>query len=72
MAATKPIEWQDDSDAFTLVGDPSWTNYVVSVDVELAKPGVLELIGRAGVQKRPQSHQEGYSFQVSDTGAWTL
>ncbi len=72
MAATKPIEWQDDSDAFTLVGDPSWTNYVVSVDAELAKPGVLELIGRAGVQKRPQSHQEGYYFQVSDTGAWTL
>ncbi len=60
MAATKPIECQDDSDAFTLVGDPSWTNYVVSVDAELAKPGVLELIGRAGVQKRPQSHQEGY------------
>jgi hypothetical protein len=72
MAATKPIEWQDDSDAFTLVGDPLWTNYVVSVDAELAKPGVLELIGRAGLQKRPQSHQEGYYFQVSDTGAWTL
>ncbi len=44
----------------------------MSVDAELAKPGVLELIGRAGVQKRPQSHQEGYYFQVSDTGAWTL
>ena len=32
MAATKPIEWQDNSDAFTLLGDPSWTNYAVSVE----------------------------------------
>ena len=72
MAAIKPIEWQDDSDAFTLLGDPSWTNYTVSVDAELAKPGVIEIIGRAGTQKRPQSHQQGYILQVSDIGAWTL
>ena len=61
-----------DSDAFTLLGDPSWTNYTVSVDAELAKPGVIELIGRAGIQKRPQSHQQGYYFQIADTGAWTI
>ena len=72
MAPTKPIEWQDNSDAFTLLGDPSWTNYTVSVDAELAKPGTLELIGRAGIQTRPQSHQQGYYFQISDKGAWTL
>ncbi|MGW5353558.1 NPCBM/NEW2 domain-containing protein, partial [Streptomyces sp. NPDC004031] len=72
MAATKPIEWQDDSDAFTLVGDPTWTDYSFTSDVELAKPGTVELIGRAGTQNRPQSHQQGYYFQISDTGAWTL
>ena len=72
MAAIKPIEWQDNSDAFTLLGDPSWKNYAASVDVELVKPGVVELIGRAGTQKRPQSHQQGYYFQISDTGAWTI
>jgi hypothetical protein len=72
MAPTKPIEWQDDSDAFTLIGDPSWTNYTVSVDAELAKPGTLELIGRAAFQKRPQSHQQGYFLQIADTGVWTL
>ncbi|GAA5179363.1 hypothetical protein GCM10023322_09120 [Rugosimonospora acidiphila] len=72
MAPTKPIEWQQDSDAFTLVGDPSWTDYTVSTDVELAKQGTVELIGRAGTQSRPQSHQQGYYFQISDTGAWTL
>ncbi len=72
MAPIKPINWQDDSDAFTLLGDPSWTNYTVSVDAELAKPGTLELIGRADIQKRPQSHQQGYYLQIADTGAWTL
>jgi hypothetical protein len=30
------------------------------------------LIGRAGTQKRPQSHQEGYYFQMSDAGAWAI
>ncbi len=72
MAPIKPIEWQDDSDAFTLVGDSSWSDYTVSVDAELAKPGTVELIGRAAIQKRPQSHQQGYFLQVADTGAWTL
>lgn len=72
MAPIKPIEWQDNSDAFTLVGDPAWSNYTANVDAELAKPGNLLLIGRAGTQKRPQSHQQGYYFQISDTGAWTI
>jgi len=72
MAPTKPINWQQDSDAFTLVGDPTWTDYQVQTRVELAKSGTVELIGRAGKQNRPQSHQQGYYFQVSDTGAWTL
>jgi hypothetical protein len=72
MASVKPIEWQDDSDAFTLLGDPSWEDYTVSVDAILTKPGEVELIGRAGTQRRPQSHQQGYFFRVSDTGAWSL
>lgn len=72
MAPIKPILWQDDSDAFALVGDPSWTNYTVATDVELAKPGTVEVIGRAGTQNRPQSHQQGYYFQISDNGAWTM
>jgi hypothetical protein len=42
------------------------------VDAEVTKSGTLELIGHAGTQKRPQSHQQGYYFQISNTGAWTL
>ena len=72
MAPMKPIEWQQNSDAYTLLGDPSWTNYAVNVDAELVKPGALVLIGRAGTQKRPQANQQGYYFQISNTGAWTI
>ncbi|HEY4023402.1 MAG TPA: NPCBM/NEW2 domain-containing protein, partial [Pseudonocardiaceae bacterium] len=72
MLPIKPIEWQQDSDAFTLIGDPSWTNYSAKVDVEMTKPGTVELMGRAGTQNRPQSDQQGYYFQVSNTGSWTL
>ncbi len=72
MAPVKPIEWQDDSDAFTLVGDTAWTDYTLQADTELAAPGTVELIGRAGTQNRPQSHQQGYFFQISDTGAWNI
>jgi hypothetical protein len=72
MAPITPIEWQQDSDAFALVGDPTWTNYKVQTSVELAKPGTVELIGRAGTQTRPQSHQQGYYFQISNTGSWKL
>ncbi|MEW2397151.1 NPCBM/NEW2 domain-containing protein [Streptomyces sp. NPDC046862] len=72
MAAEKPIEWQDDSDAFALLGDVTWRDYTVSSDVYLARRGTVELIGRAGEQQRPQSHQAGYFLRVSDTGAWSI
>ncbi|SEO90679.1 NPCBM/NEW2 domain-containing protein [Actinacidiphila rubida] len=72
MAAQKPIEWQDDSDAFALIGDTSWTDYTVTSDVYLEQPGTVELLGRAGQQQRPQSHQAGYFLRVADTGHWSI
>ena len=72
MAAQQPIEWQDDSDAFALLGDTDWKDYTVSSDVYLEQPGTVELIGRAGDQQRPQSHQAGYFLRVGDTGAWSI
>jgi O-glycosyl hydrolase len=72
VAPVRPIEWQDDSDAYALVGDTAWTNYTVSVDVDLQQAGTVKLIGRAGTQSRPQSRQAGYEFRIGDNGAWTL
>ncbi|MEV4133234.1 ricin-type beta-trefoil lectin domain protein [Dactylosporangium sp. NPDC049742] len=72
VAPTRPINWQDDSDAFTLAGDPSWSNYTVSLDVNLQQAGTVTLLGRAGVQKRPQRNQSAYQLRIGDTGAWSI
>ncbi|BBA95606.1 putative galactocerebrosidase [Actinacidiphila reveromycinica] len=72
MAPVRPIEWQDDSDAFSLVGDPTWTDYTVRAEVDLRQAGTAELLGRAGTQNRPQSHQAAYALRVGDGGAWSL
>ncbi|MBM9434884.1 ricin-type beta-trefoil lectin domain protein [Streptomyces bryophytorum] len=72
VAPVKPIEWQDDSDAFTLAGDPAWSDYTVSTDVEMQQAGTVTLLGRAGTQNRPQSHQAAYQLRLSNTGAWSI
>ena len=55
-----PIEWQNDSDAFALLGDTRWANYTVSSDVYLNQAGTVELYGRANTQQRPQGDQAAY------------
>ncbi|MFJ4411066.1 ricin-type beta-trefoil lectin domain protein [Streptomyces sp. NPDC088910] len=72
VAPVKPIEWQEDSDAFTLVGDTTWSNYTAGVDVNLQQAGSVTLLGRAGTQSRPQSHQAAYQLRLSNTGAWSI
>jgi hypothetical protein len=72
MDPIRPILWQDDSDAFSMIGDTHWANYTVTADVRLATPGTAELAGRLNIQSRPQGNQNGYWFRVSDTGAWSL
>ncbi|MFJ6465548.1 ricin-type beta-trefoil lectin domain protein [Streptomyces sp. NPDC091387] len=72
MAPVKPIEWQDDSDAYSLIGDTSWTNYTVSSDVLLSSAGTTELLGRANTQARPQSHMNAYYLRIRDTGKWWI
>ncbi len=67
-----PIEWQNDSDAYALLGDTSWANYTVSSDVYLNQAGTVELYGRANTQQRPQSHQNAYLFRASSGGAWSI
>jgi Glycosyl hydrolase family 59/Ricin-type beta-trefoil lectin domain len=72
MAPIIPIEWQNDSDAFALVGDTTWSNYTVSTDVDLEQAGTAEIYGRANTQDRPQSDQAAYLLRVSNTGAWSI
>jgi O-glycosyl hydrolase len=72
VAPVRPINWQDDSDAFGLVGDTSWSNYTVSTDVNMQQPGTVTLLGRANTQLRPQYKQAAYQLRISNTGAWSI
>ncbi len=72
VAPVKPIEWQDDSDAYGLIGDTGWSNYTVSVDVDLQQSGTVTVLGRAGTQNRPQSHQAAYELRIGDNGGWSI
>jgi hypothetical protein len=72
VAPQRPINWQDDSDAYTLIGDPSWTNYTVSVDVNMQQAGTVTLLGRANTQSRPQNRQAAYQLRIANTGAWSI
>ncbi|MEU6405122.1 ricin-type beta-trefoil lectin domain protein [Streptomyces sp. NPDC046985] len=72
VAPVRPIEWQDDSDAFSLLGDPTWSDYTVKADADLQQAGTVKLLGRVGTQNRPQSHQAAYEFQIADSGAWSI
>ncbi|MFF5075459.1 ricin-type beta-trefoil lectin domain protein [Actinoplanes sp. NPDC000266] len=72
VAPTRPINWQDDSDAYGLIGDTTWSNYTVSTDVSMRQAGTVTLLGRANTQLRPQNRQAAYQLRVSDTGAWSI
>jgi O-glycosyl hydrolase len=72
VAPVQPINWQDDSDAYTLIGDPSWANYTVSTDVNMQQAGTVTLLGRANTQLRPQNRQAAYQLRINNTGAWSI
>ncbi len=72
VTPVQPINWQDDSDAFTLAGDSSWSNYTVTTDVNMQQAGTVTLLGRAGTQLRPQNRQAAYELRISDAGNWSI
>jgi len=74
VITTPPIAWHSASPTppITVVGDPNWTNYKVSVDVLLEKAGYVELIGNLTAQVRLGGAAVGYHLRITNTGAWTL
>jgi hypothetical protein len=74
MSPQAPITWDPLSDPHALLGDLSWSNYTVSSDVMLEKPGYAELIGRATSQGYwdTATGLDAYHFRVSDTGSWSI
>jgi hypothetical protein len=68
-----PIPWLNKPmEPFTIMGDPQWTNYTVSIDVLLGKSGYTELLGR--INQQPMNWRyasaRGYHLKVQSSGKW--
>ncbi|KAA2250966.1 galactosylceramidase [Solihabitans fulvus] len=73
MAPISPINWDNGSDPYTLVGDLGWTDYTVTSDVLLEQPGAVQLMGRVTTQHPfAVAGIDAYYLQASDTGAWSI
>jgi hypothetical protein len=69
-----PIGWGSaaEPDPVTVVGDPSWTDYRVSVDALLQHSGSADLVGRIVAQNQRGGGVQGYHLRLSDGGSWSL
>ena len=68
-------EWEGDTSFIeTVIGDTSWKNYTVSVDVRLNKKNTsyVSLISRATEMHRSHQMPEGYSLRYFSSGKWQL
>jgi Glycosyl hydrolase family 59 len=72
MAPTAPINWEDPSDPYSLMGDLSWGSYTVSTDALLEQSGYVEVMGRVSTQSRPPTNINAYYLRVTDTGNWSI
>jgi len=73
QAPVQPIEWDGNSNPYTIGGNLSWSNYTVSADALMEQAGAVQLLGRVDTQ-----HPFGvagineYYLQLSNTGAWSI
>ncbi len=70
-----PIMWSGGSPTppLTVVGDPAWSNYQVSIDALLEQSGYVELIGRLSAQAEASpGASQGYHLRLGNAGIWSL
>ncbi|MGW2547097.1 RICIN domain-containing protein, partial [Kitasatospora sp. NPDC001574] len=69
-----PIRWTDEASnhPYALLGGLDWSDYTVSANVLLERPGTVEILGRAGTQRHNNKGLNAYHLRLSDTGAWSL
>ncbi len=73
QAGVKPIEWDGDSNPYTIGGGLNWTNYTVAADALIRQAGAVQLMGRVGTQHSfGPAGINAYYLQVANTGAWSI
>jgi len=67
-----PIPWKKTGNLpFTIIGNLKWTDYRVSSDVLLEKPGAIALLARlTGLSY--QDTPNAYILRAADTGSWAI
>jgi hypothetical protein len=72
----KPIPWMPLPNPFTLMGDSTWRDYSINVDVHLPKYGAATVIGRidsANVFQGPSAlNPAGYVLTLNSDGNWQI
>jgi Glycosyl hydrolase family 59/Ricin-type beta-trefoil lectin domain/Galactocerebrosidase, C-terminal lectin domain len=73
QAPAQPIEWDGNSNPYTVGGGLNWSDYTVSADALMEQAGAVQIIGRAGTQHSfgPAGINE-YYLQFGSTGAWSI
>ena len=68
------IEWHShrQSEPETVIGDPRWTDYCVSVDAAPAPGGYVMVCGRVDMVPQSEELPGAYVFQVKADGNWSL
>ncbi|WP_225448181.1 ricin-type beta-trefoil lectin domain protein [Streptacidiphilus sp. P02-A3a] len=73
QAPTQPIEWDGNSNPYTIGGGLGWSDYTVSADALIQQAGAVQLLGRVGWQHSfGPAGIDAYYLQVSNTGAWSI
>ena len=65
-----PITWMNGPDPLTVMGDPQWTSYQVSMDALMEQAGYIDLIG--GFKNQNDKHVDGYHLHFTNDGSWQL
>ncbi len=69
-----PIPWHEvgPAEPASFLGSTNWTDYQVSADVFLEKPGQAKLIGRLIQEDENSGDLNAYQLYASSTGMWEL
>lgn len=76
QTAPTPIPWHSSGGSppippLTIIGDATWTDYLVSVDSLLQQAGAVRVIVRM-ISQPQTSEAVAYEFTIDDTGAWAV
>ncbi len=66
------IEWQKNAFPETFIGDGTWKNYEVSVNVLVEKAGFASLFGRVGKVEQNNNPPWGFWLKADTAGKWEL